>query len=431
MFPLQLVSFDDLENGGRNPISMFDHLFIVRAALVVLLFLIASLSTSVLFSTPDGTTPPAPKRFQELSRLLHEVGVAYGHHDIRTVRTTFQEIVTYCNGQNTAMSRWYSGFAEYGIASTSARLADTSQARVAILASLQSDYWSTDVIRSDEVLQHVVGQGWLDSLTTCYEILRQLSASSWPKQPPLLILPHCIVQDTTLAASKPMGTLRRLISWDSLTPRLLDSLSQHRPLILALHGGNASYREFALHWRTVADSLNVAVLIPPGTIRYSANDNSWDDTYFASDEYLTGLLDRYAARCGYTPQVYIAGFSQGATTGMKYGFVHSDKIRGVIAVAGLFDQTLPPDMVANSASAGLRIFAMSGEFETTGFLGTMKQVEQSCKAGNLPFEFKSIPGMSHEVPFGSLPINFQKEWPWLCHSGQSSTASSAQLPGEN
>ncbi len=382
-----------------------------------------------MLSNPEGVvTPSAPKRFQELSRLLHEVGLAYGHHDIRTARTTFQQIVSYCNGQNSAMTRWYSGFAEYGIASTSARLADTTLARSAILASLQSDYWSTEVIGSDQVLQHVVGSGWLDSLTKCYETLRTLSASSWKEQQPLLILPHCLVKDsTTLTAS---GTPRRLISWDSLTPRLHDSLSKHHPLILALHGGNASYLEFALHWRAVADSLNVAVLIPPGNIRYSANDNSWDETYYMSDAYLTAILDRYTAACGYTPDVYVAGFSQGANTGMKYGFIHSDRVRGVIAVAGLFDQPLPKEMVENSASAGLRIFAMSGEFETTGFLGTMKQAEQSCKAGNLPFEFQTVPGMSHEVPF-DLADRLQKEWPWLCHAGASSTASSTLRTGAN
>ncbi len=407
---------------------IFIHLFNADITVVILLFLMASIWMSASYSNPDGAASPAPQRFQQLSKLLHEVGAAYGHHDIRSARATFQEIVYYCNGQNTPMTRWYSGFAEYGIASTSARLADTTQARVAILASLQSDYWSTDVIRSDEVLQHVVGPGWLDSLTKCYETLRQLSASSWQAQPPLLILPHCLAKDSLSLSLA--GTPRRLISFDSLTPRLRDSLSKHRPLILALHGGNASYREFALHWLSVADSLNVAVLIPPGTIRYSANDNSWDDSYYTSDEYLTSLLDRYAATCGYTPDMYIAGFSQGANTGMKYGFVHSDRVRGVIAVAGLFDQPLPKEMVTNSANAGLRIYAVSGEFETEGFLRTMRLAEQSCKAGNLPFEFETVPGMSHEVP-ADLADRLQKAWPWLCHAGRSSTASTAPRTGVN
>jgi len=318
------------------------------------------------------------------------------------------------------MSRWYSGFAEYGIASTSARLADTAQARVAILASLQSDYWSTDVISSDEVLRHVVGVRWLDSLTTCYETLRQLSASSWPRQAPFLYLPHCLVKDSL--SLNPVGKPRRMISFDSITPRLHDSMAVHRPLILALHGGNASYLEFALHWRAVADSLNVAVLIPPGCIRYSANDNSWDDIYNVCDGYLTSLLDRYTEQCGYTPEVYVAGFSQGANTAIKYGFVHSDRVRGVIAVAGLLDQPLLPEMVANSAGSGLRIYAMSGEYETPGFLQTMKQAEKACKSGNLPFEFEMVPGMSHEVPT-DLVNRLGKEWAWLSGAGSSSVSS--------
>jgi pimeloyl-ACP methyl ester carboxylesterase len=396
---------------------------------MVRLLLFASLTMPLLhsngdgFSSPGSPVPSAPHRFQELSRLLHEAGVAYGHHDVRGARTAFQSIVKYCEAQNTAMTRWYSGFAEYGIASTSARLADTSVARVAILAALQSDYWSTDVIRSDEVLQHVVGPSWLDSLMTCYETLRQLSESSWPKQSPVIILPHCSVTDSLPAPSSRGIRPRRLIALDSLTPRLRDSLAIHRPLILALHGGNASYREFALHWRAVADSLNVAVLIPPGCIRYSANDNSWDDTYNVCDGYLTNLLDRYAAQCGYRPETFIAGFSQGANAGIKYGFVHSDRIRGVIAVAGLLDQPLPREVIANSANSGLRIYAMSGEFETSGFLHTMQQAEKDCTAGNLPFKLDVVPGMAHEVPL-NLAEQLQNVWPWLEPSGPTSVVSS-------
>jgi predicted esterase len=378
---------------------------------MVWLLLAASLLAPLPRSNPDNAAPSAPRRFLELSKLLHEAGVAYGHRDVRGARTAFSAIVACCEGQNTAMTRWYSGFAEYGIASTSARLSDTAEARSAVLAALQSDYWSTDVIHSDKVLQQVVGASWLDSLMTCYETLRQLSESSWPKQPPLLILPHCFAPDTSPTASNPSGQ-RRLLAFDSLTPRLRDSLAVHRPLILALHGGNASYREFALHWRAVADSLNVAVLIPPGCVRYSAYDNSWDDDYNQCDGYLTDILDRYTAACGYTPETFVAGFSQGANAGIKYGFVHSDRIRGVIAVAGLLDQPLPPEMVASSSSAGLRIYAMSGEFETTGFLGTMTAAEKACQAGKLPFEFENVPGMAHEVP-SDLTEHLQKIWPWF------------------
>ncbi len=386
---------------------------------MVLLFLISSIFMPFLGSNPNGTTPSAANRFQELSKLLHEVGLAYGHHDLRSARSTFKTIVEFCNTLNTPMTRWYSGFAEYGIASTSARLADTVQARSAILASLQSDYWSTDVISSDEILRHVVGPSWLDSLTKCYETLRQLSAASWHKQPPILVLPRCFDNDSS--SLTPSGKLRRLLSFDSLTPTIKDSLSVHRPLILALHGGNASYREFALHWRAVADSLNVAVLIPAGCIRDSENDNSWDDTYYNSDEFLSGLLDRYTAQCGYSPDIYIAGFSQGANTGMKYGFVHSDRVRGVIAIAGVFDQPLSREMVANSASAGLRIYAMSGEFETPGFLHSMMEAKRSCEAGKLPFVFENVPGMSHEVP-SDLAGRLRKEWSWLCDAGSPSTS---------
>lgn len=367
-------------------------------------------------SDPPPSPTVVPNRFQELSRLLHEVGVAYGKHDIRAVRETFRQIVSCCDGSTTPMSRWYYGFAQYGIASTSARLSDTSQARVAILASLQSDYWSTDVIRSDEVLRQVVGGLWLDSVAKCYETLRVLSASSWPAQSPVLILPHCAVTESPSTQTAPASSIvprqRRLISWDSLTPRLRDSMKVRRPLILALHGGNASYREFALHWKAVADSLNVAVLIPPGDVRFSADDNSWDDSYHVCDEYLTGVIDRYAEACGYEPELYIAGFSQGAKTGIKYGLVHAGRVRGVIAVAGLFDDPLPRELVANSAQAGLRIYAMSGEYETQGFLHTMMEVQSACDAGKLPFRFETVPNMAHEVP-AELVQRLRAAWPWL------------------
>jgi len=203
-----------------------------------------------------------------------------------------------------------------------------------------------------------------------------------------------------------------MIALDSLTPRLYDSLRVHRPLILALHGGNASYREFALHWRDVADSLGVAVLVPAGCIRHAQNDNSWDDNYMVCEEYITALLDRYSAECGFTPQTYVGGFSQGAKTAIKYGLVHSDRIAGIISIAGLLDQPIAPELIESAASQGLRIYALTGEYETPGFRATIAQSQRACLAGKVPFEFEIEPGMVHEVP-ADLVTRLRKAWSWF------------------
>jgi len=349
--------------------------------------------------------------WMELSQIWHEAGVAYSRHDLSGARTLFRSIVDLCGQKRTTSSGWYEGIAQYGIASTSARLGDTMAARAAVLASLRTDYWSFDMLRSDDVLRNVVGAGWLDSLITAYQTVRQLSSSIWPSQSPFVILPHCTVQDPTqlqATGEKP----HRLILLDSLTPRLRDSLRVHRPLILALHGGNASYREFALHWRAVADSLGVAVLVPAGCVRHAANDNSWDDNYMICEEYITAMLDRYSAECGFPPETYVGGFSQGAKTAIKYGLVHSDRIRGIISIAGLLDQPIAPELIESAAAAGLRIYGLTGEFETPGFRATMTQSQRACLAGKLPFELEIEPGMVHEVP-ADLASRLQAAWPRL------------------
>ncbi|GEM_PF-5335260 len=343
-----------------------------------------------------------------VSELWHEAGVAYAQRDIRHARDLFRSIVELCPTHKSRSLKWYEGVAQYGLASTSARLSDTTQTRSAVLAALQLEFWNFSVLRTDPVLCQIVGDHWLDSVIHEYELVQGKTKQHWENQSPIVILPYCKKNDGLTSSGKP----RRFFAFDSLSPRLLDSLHIHRPLIIALHGGNASYREFASHWVAVADSLNVAVLIPPGCVRHSSLNNSWDDNFNNCEQYISGLIERYEQQCGYHPKLFIAGFSQGALTAIKYGMVHSDRVSGIISVSGYLDRPLPQELIRSCSANGLHIFAMSGALETIGFRSSIEQASRACQAGHVPFELQIVPGMVHEVP-EELATRLTRAWPRL------------------
>jgi predicted esterase len=185
-----------------------------------------------------------------------------------------------------------------------------------------------------------------------------------------------------------------------------------RPVVVALHGGCASYEEFARHWCRVADSLGVFVLVPAGTARYAQDMNSWEGSIESIDASVSAAVDALEHNIGYTPDWYVAGFSQGAMSAIKIGLMHPNRYRAAISIAGLLDAPLPDDAISEAAKLGLSIYAMSGEFDSPTFRASLEEAGRQCVREGLPFHFELLPKTVHEVPKDFAP-EFAKAWSWI------------------
>jgi predicted esterase len=390
---------------------------------------------------PHSKAPEAPRK-SELSRLWHEAGMAYSRNDMYAARDTYRVLLHIASLRTispaeTPSAAWYVAMSNFGIARISSRFGDTSDTRVALLGALRGEFWAFDALERDSIIRNVAGQHWFDSLIATYKILRQISTPTWSPQEPLVIVP---AGDPCLAARvDTLGGIHALRMKHALgyaSVATMDSATRHnfrklqtlkmsevhhmcdghppqmRPVIVALHGGCASYLEFAKHWCRVADSLGVFVLVPAGTARYSQDLNSWEGSIESIDASVSAAVDALEKNIGYTPDWYVAGFSQGAMSAIKVGLMHPDRYRAAISIAGLLDGPLPDDAIAEGAKQGLSIYAMSGEFDSPNFRASLEEAGKQCDQAGLPFHFELLPQTVHEVPSDFTP-HFAKAWSWV------------------
>lgn len=364
--------------------------------------------------------------------------MAYMRADPVAARDTYRLLFKACALHQTPSAAWYAAMAQFGIARTSSRLTDTTETRLALLNALRGGFWNFDALDRDSIIRNVAGKFWFDSLVNLYKELRLISTPTWAAQQPLVVLPASdpivLKRLAKLLPVVPAGlriplthhavlamdsTLRSMVRKAQVVP--LSEFGQlfhekagvRQPqLIVALHGGCASYQEFARHWSRVADSVGLYVLVPAGNIRHSEDMNSWEGSIESIDETVTGALDRFEQQCGYEPDVYIAGFSQGGMAAIKLGLMHPDRYHDVISVAGLLDGPLPVDALSPAAQSGLRIYAMSGEFDSPTFRASLEAAGRQCTQSAIPFKLEIVPGTIHEVPH-DFDAHFATAWDWV------------------
>lgn len=420
-------------------------------------FWIAFIAISSAVSAPRKVTPH-PKPLEEphsgeLSRLWHEAGLAYTRNDISAARDTYRVLLRVASLRTSPSAVWYTAMSNFGIARTSSRLRDSVETRHALMGALRGEFWAFDALERDSIIRNVAGPQWFDSLIAVYKILRQISTQTWAPQEPLVIMP---ASDPCLASrldSIPMLKAHRLRhSLGYQANIVLDSALRHRlralqtlrlsdvrglcdghppkmrPVIVALHGGCASYQEFARHWCRVADSLGVFVLVPAGTARYAQDLNSWEGSAQSIDANVSAAVSALEHNLGYSPDWYVAGFSQGAMSAIKIGLMHPERYRAAISIAGLLDGPLPDDAIKAAARSGLSIYAMSGEFDSKSFRASLEAAGQQCDRAGLPFHFELLPKTVHEVPADFAP-HFAMAWAWVQQREAARLAQSSLLRG--
>lgn len=382
-----------------------------------------------------------PHKQGEMSRLWHEAGMAYSRNDISGARETYRALISASSLRQSSSAAWYRSMAEFGIARTSSRLQDTLETRSALLRAFKQEFWNFDAIERDTIMRNVAGASWVDSLVSVYQVVRKISTATWQVQQPIVVVPATsrafreyamrVLPQVRLPAtasgiqaldSASRSAIRRMqhIPLDEF--RATYGIEEQRPLIVALHGGCASYHEFARHWGRIADSLGVFVLVPAGNARLSADMNSWDGEIDTVDAAISATLTKFERVAGYIPETHIAGFSQGAMAAIKLAVMHPDRYHGVVAIAGLLDRPLPQELLNSAAATGLAVFAMSGEFDSPTFRATLEQAGRQCLTAHVPFRLDILPDVVHEVP-SDFAERFSEAWDWL-HIANSATTQS-------
>jgi phospholipase/carboxylesterase len=148
------------------------------------------------------------------------------------------------------------------------------------------------------------------------------------------------------------------------------------PLVVALHGNGGTAGVFAPSFGAVAEA-GYFVAVPEA--QYARPDGGYSWYYLTSDRTLHEVYDSLpvravvglvqAIRGSYRiGDVYLLGFSQGASLAYMTGFLHPAQFRGILAISGWLPAIDTVGAIVHAAdvdsAAGLRVFVARGRDDT-------------------------------------------------------------------
>lgn len=198
------------------------------------------------------------------------------------------------------------------------------------------------------------------------------------------------------------------------------------PLVIGLHGYGSNYERFSDLFRkdsksdtagkaTGVDFIYAAPCAPypmaggpePGYSWTLCEEELGEKTLVMDDDYITSLpLEILKSWNVDTTQVYLLGFSQGASTAYFIGLNHPERFRGVIAFGGWLDSAMVSADALKKAK-GMKVFIAHGKSDQTVPLEASQDAYKRLKDAGLDVQLNHFEG-GHEIPIQTL--QFAIEW---------------------
>jgi predicted esterase len=341
----------------------------------------AAFVVSTIFFVPHTSYCFPSVAIEEVRVEWHLAGLSEAHADWAGARVNFNKVIEDAAYLTLSIREWYRGLAWLGVSRASARLGDTAESRRALTLAFSHGFSNAALLREDSFFTSVAGKKFVDSLGQFWETVQEANRGEWLMQEPVVFLPHDL---------KPAG-----------------------PLIIALHGGNDNYRNFAMYWSGIADRIHAIVVVPPGQIRNSETENSWEYDMSTIEAGLLSLAREYTTKYQVDPrEIYLAGFSQGAQAAIALTLMHPDIFHGAIGFSGFWYVPISDSQIAKAAAEHTRIYALSGEYDSQDFLNHLSAARERIVAHGIPFRFEVEKDMIHEVPL-DFDRRFEDAWHWI------------------
>jgi len=366
------------EVAAQNHIVMFSVRLGIRISLgFALLFVFVSGSANA------QTANVAQDALTDARVDWHLAAIAEAKQDWKSAEAFYQKVCRDVVPLPIGIRLWFRGTASYGMGLNAARLGDTAGARSHISDAAERHFWNFDVLRADSVLCSVCGRSWIDSLQGFWTRVRLVEQRNWQAQTTKILRPNSL-SDTGLL-----------------------------PIIVALHGGNASADEFTEYWQAISDKTQSVVILPPGIIRESDITNSWGQDVHPVEKLLCDLIPAiYEQKLGDTSRIYLAGYSQGAHMAIEVGLRHPRLFAGVISICGFVNEDPDSQELRIAKGEGLRVCMIVPEGEMDLFKTSIVKERENLERAGVQTKFELIKGMVHEMPLDFVEL-FSKAWRWM------------------
>jgi len=324
----------------------------------------------------------------------HLAGIAEANADWRGAISYYEKVIEESAPLNIYVREWYRGTAGYGIARAWAHLGDQGRIKRSMNYAFEHHFWNFKLVQIDSAVMAACGKEWVDSAAKFWGAVAQEESGRWHEQ--------------------------KLITF---YPKDYDSTARW-PLIVALHGGNGNYENFAEYWNGMADVVGAVIVIPPGVIRESEVTNTWEAKMDRIEGPITDLVRRFTQKNLADPkEVYLTGFSQGAQASIELTLLHPDIFRGAISMSGFSSKIFSDSVLEVARQKDAHVYAITGDLEYDVFRSQIEQARDRCVAKAIPFELKIVPGMIHEVPL-DLRAQFLPAWNFVHSVSEASRAKS-------
>ncbi len=349
---------------------------LVYAALIAAVVFGLHIACGTALAQEDSYYPP-------VRNAWHDAGFAETHGDWLGAAKAYQKAIDQSSPLPLHIREWFRGTAAYGIARCAARMNDPKSARAYLAYAFDHHFWNSSLIKLDSCAVAVCGATWLDSLAVYWREVCNKEQLNWRTQDPFIFYPT---------------------GYDS---------TARWPLLIAMHGGNGNYENFAEYWRPMATVLHAVIVVPPGEVRESEITNSWGADMKYVEKPILGIAKAMIAKhLVDSSKIYLTGFSQGAQASIELAVLHPEIFRGAIAMAG-FTSDRPTDSALQVArKRGTRIYAFTGEFEDPTFRKQIEDAHTVCLRNGIAFEWMIVPGMIHQVPV-DFQTRFPPAWDWI------------------
>jgi phospholipase/carboxylesterase len=172
---------------------------------------------------------------------------------------------------------------------------------------------------------------------------------------------------------------------------------QKTPLIIFLHGMGSCPASVEKFISPMADKMKYSVLIPCGSIKMGMRPNG-DPAYNWNFQDIDAIIKEIKALKNINPQeVYISGFSAGASVAMFAGLKNPDSFSGVIAFSGALQPDALATLKAPSISNKIPFYIIHGTSDKMMPFQLAANAEKYLKLKNYPVTVISFKG-GHSLP---------------------------------
>jgi predicted esterase len=339
-----------------------------------------------LFST---RLPAQDTTLRYIRQLWHDAGKSEVLGDYKTATAKFEDIIIQAQSMTPDIREWYNCVCFFAVARCEAKLSHRGNCRNALVSAFANHFCNYSLVRMDSSLLDCVGRTWYDSVEKEWFNIMSEQSKNWQQLPLVVLLPSHHEEGKRL------------------------------PLLVWLHGGNGNNRRSASLWSQVPDNLNIAIAFPPGTIRLSDINHSWDTDISVVEKWISPLVDSLV-RTGLidTNEIYVGGFSQGAQAALQLPIVSRWHYRGAVVFSGFLLTPLPSkEQLDEAAKRNVRIYATSGSLDAIEFISSLQLAQDAYRNEGITFQYDVLDDMIHEIPL-DFNERFPRIWKWLHESNK-------------